>query len=173
MPCAWAIWWSAASRIANVDVKEGNSGLLCFVTVEHEITRPRGVAVQRTPGHRLSRSAQNAGPRGMAERAHDGPHPTRKTFPHRHGIQEARVDSVALFRYSALTFNSHRIHYDRRYCIEEEGYPGLVVHGPLQATVPAVLRGLDPRPRADKFSYRGVNPMFDDSGCVRECRGRR
>ena len=71
-------------------------------------------------------------------------------------------DPVLLFCFSALTFNGHRIHYDRKYCIEEEGYPGLVVHGPLQATL---LLDLCRRERPDStlslFEFWSKSPLFD------------
>ena len=71
------------------------------------------------------------------------------------------ADPVLLFRYSALTFNGHRIHYDRDYVTKVEGYPGLVFHGPMQAALmmefAARLRGAVPK----MFSYRGVQPLFD------------
>jgi 3-methylfumaryl-CoA hydratase len=67
-----------------------------------------------------------------------------------------------LFRYSALTYNAHRIHYDRRYATEEEGYPGLVVHGPLQATAAAELcRRYVPERKLRSFRFRAVRPAFD------------
>jgi 3-methylfumaryl-CoA hydratase len=71
-------------------------------------------------------------------------------------------DPVLLFRYSALTFNGHRIHYDRSYVTEVEGYPGLIVHGPLIATllVDLVQRNL-PQARIASFSFRAVGPLFD------------
>ena len=71
-------------------------------------------------------------------------------------------DDVLLFRYSALTFNAHRIHYDRRYVADVEGYPGLVVHGPLLATLLIDLLR-EHRPRADlaAFEFRAVRPVFD------------
>ncbi|HTN01081.1 MAG TPA: hypothetical protein VL132_04350 [Planctomycetaceae bacterium] len=69
---------------------------------------------------------------------------------------------MLLFRYSALTFNGHRIHYDRDYVTKVEGYPGLIVHGPLQAALQvefaARLRNGQP---SKKFVYRGVQPLFD------------
>jgi len=69
---------------------------------------------------------------------------------------------VLLFRYSALTFNSHRIHYDRRYVTEVEGYPGLIVHGPLQATLLMdLLRRRMPRAVVKAFRFRAVRPVFD------------
>ena len=73
------------------------------------------------------------------------------------------ADPVLLFRYSALTFNGHRIHYDRDYVTKVEGYPGLIFHGPMQAALQiefaAKLRGLVPK----KFAYRGVQPLFEGS----------
>jgi 3-methylfumaryl-CoA hydratase len=71
-------------------------------------------------------------------------------------------DDVLLFRYSALTFNGHRIHYDRRYVTEVEGYPGLVVHGPLMATLLAGLGSRQfPGRTATTFSFRALKPVFD------------
>jgi 3-methylfumaryl-CoA hydratase len=73
------------------------------------------------------------------------------------------ADPVLLFRYSALTFNGHRIHYDRDYVTKVEGYPGLIFHGPMQAALQiefaAKLRGRVPT----KFAYRGVQPLFEGS----------
>ena len=69
---------------------------------------------------------------------------------------------MLLFRYSALTFNGHRIHYDRRYVTEVEGYPGLVVHGPLIATLLLdLLRRELPEARVRHFAFRAVAPLFD------------
>jgi 3-methylfumaryl-CoA hydratase len=69
---------------------------------------------------------------------------------------------VLLFRYSALTFNGHRIHYDRRYVTQVEGYPGLIVHGPLIATLLVdLLRWQLPEARIVKFEFRAVRPVFD------------
>ena len=71
-------------------------------------------------------------------------------------------DDVLLFRYSALTFNGHRIHYDRRYVTEVEGYPGLVVHGPLIATLLLdLLRREEPDAEVASFRFRAVRPTFD------------
>jgi len=71
-------------------------------------------------------------------------------------------DDVLLFRYSALTFNAHRIHYDRRYATEVEGYPGLVVHGPLsQRCLMDLLRRNQPTANVERFSFRAVSPLFD------------
>ena len=143
------------SRIADVTVKTGSSGLLCFVSVEHVIRSPRGVAV-RERQDLVYRDLASGRP-ASSEKA--SPPPPRAQF------RETRIsDPVLLFRYSALTFNAHRIHYDRDYATRIEGYPGLVVHGPLQAAfmieMAARLRG--GRPPA-KFTYRGVRPLFEGS----------
>ncbi|MGV7215974.1 FAS1-like dehydratase domain-containing protein [Bradyrhizobium sp. UFLA05-112] len=140
------------SRIADVVVKTGSTGTLCFVAVEHTITSPRGVAIRERQDivYRETTSGQPATAKG--------PPPPPKA-QHR----ETHVsDAVLLFRYSALTFNGHRIHYDRDYVTKVEGYPGLIFHGPLQAALitemAAKLRG-GKAPK--KFSYRGVQPLFD------------
>jgi 3-methylfumaryl-CoA hydratase len=71
-------------------------------------------------------------------------------------------DDVLLFRYSALTFNGHRIHYDRRYVTEVEGYPGLVVHGPLLATLLLdLLRRQRPDAAVARYEFRAMRPIFD------------
>ena len=71
-------------------------------------------------------------------------------------------DDVLLFRYSALTFNGHRIHYDRRYATEVEGYPGLVVHGPLIATLLLdLLQREMPESHLAAFRFRAIRPTFD------------
>jgi 3-methylfumaryl-CoA hydratase len=75
------------------------------------------------------------------------------------------VDPVLLFRYSALTYNAHRIHYDRDYA-RSEGYPGLLVHGPLQALLMAELARRSPAPRPAEYSYRLVSPLYDGQGLV-------
>lgn len=137
------------SRIADVDVKQGRSGTLCFVTVEHRIavdgrdiiTERQDIVYRGNPTPSTDPSPEPA-PAGLHRRSFD-PMPT------------------VLFRYSALTFNTHRIHYDRPYAMIEEGYPGLVVHGPLQATLlcnlAAELRGQPPL----RFSFRSQSPLFD------------
>jgi 3-methylfumaryl-CoA hydratase len=144
------------SHITDVTMKTGSTGALCFVSVEHLIATPRGTAVRErqdivyrdiTPG------AQAAAPAKPAV----APPAARHRESH-------MADAVLLFRYSALTFNGHRIHYDRDYVTGVEGYPGLIVHGPLQTALlvefAATLRG-GAAPRT--FSYRGVQPLFEGS----------
>jgi 3-methylfumaryl-CoA hydratase len=142
------------SRIADVNIKEGRSGRLCFVAVEHEISTPRGPALKERHDI-VYRDAPSANP---AQQAPPAPgEPARKA----QWSEVKAADSVMLFRYSALTFNGHRIHYDWRYVTEVENYPGLIVHGPLQATLliefAAAIRGAGPR----VFSFRALNPLFD------------
>ncbi len=142
------------SRIADVAVKEGRSGTLCFVAVEHRISTPRGVAIlerQDIVYRDMDRPQQGA--------SAAAPPPDARQPRWRRVVQ---ADPVLLFRYSALTFNGHRIHYDRRHCIEAEGYPGLVVHGPLQATLLVELAASARGGRAPRvFEFRGVRPLFD------------
>lgn len=140
------------SRILDVQHKAGRSGPLVFVTVEHTIDRG-GDAVLRERQDLVYREA--AGP--------NDPAPTSRAAPDDHAFEmEIRPDDVLLFRYSALTFNGHRIHYDRRYVTQVEGYPGLIVHGPLIATLLLELLRLKmPGPRVARFSFRSVRPLFD------------
>ncbi len=141
-----------ASRIADVTLKQGASGPLCFVTVHHDITTPRGLAVTE----RQDIVYRDSAPRGAT------PAPSGDVVaPGRHR-RSHMADPILLFRYSALTFNAHRIHYDRSYVTDIEGYPGLVFHGPLQAALlvnyAAQLRG---HGSPKRFDYRAVAPLFD------------
>ncbi|MDI1262065.1 MAG: MaoC family dehydratase N-terminal domain-containing protein, partial [bacterium] len=139
------------SRISDVTLKTGSTGVLCFVSVEHTVSSPRGVAI-RERQDLVYRDIGGAAPPAKAP-------PPAPVARHR----ETHVsDPVLLFRYSALTFNGHRIHYDRDYVTKVEGYPGLIFHGPLQAALivefAAKLHGgIAPK----KFSYRGVQPLFE------------
>ena len=146
------------TRIADVAMKSGRSGTLCFVTLEHEVFSPRGLAIterQDVVYRDLAPPSAVVSPAIPAE----GPPPAEGPLPE--WRREMRADPVLLFRYSAITFNGHRIHYDRDYAIREEFYPGLVVHGPLQATLllgyAAEILGRHPA----AFSFRGVSPLFD------------
>ena len=143
------------SRIADVTMKTGSTGVLCFVSVEHEVTTPRGIAIRERQDI-VYRNASSGQPAPQARPAAAPP-----SAQHR---ESHMADPVLLFRYSALTFNGHRIHYDRDYVTEVEGYPGLIFHGPLQASfiveLAARLRGGRP---PKKFSYRGLQPLFEGS----------
>jgi 3-methylfumaryl-CoA hydratase len=145
-----------SSRIADVTVKTGSTGTLCFVSVNHEITTSRGVAIRERQDivyRDVATGGQNAAPAKPAAAPPAAKH------------RESHIsDPVLLFRYSALTFNGHRIHYDRDYVTKVEGYPGLIFHGPMQAALlvefAAKLHG-GTAPK--KFSYRGVQPLFEGS----------
>lgn len=143
------------SRIMDVKFKEGHGGPLVFVLVRHEIASAGKAALTEEhdivyrdhprPGEVLR--APRIAPEYLEAAAWE-----RVVTP----------DDVLLFRYSALTFNGHRIHYDRRYATEVEGYPGLVVHGPLLATLLVdLVRSNLPAAVVTHFEFRAVNPIFD------------
>ncbi|PPQ27279.1 FAS1-like dehydratase domain-containing protein [Rhodopila globiformis] len=139
------------STVQDVTVKHGRNGPLCFVLVRHDISGNDGLALVEE--HDIV-YRDMPGP-GEAPAA---PKPARTDDAWRRDIQPT---DPLLFRYSALTFNSHRIHYDRRYVTETEGYPGLVVHGPLIATLLMdLLRRNADRP-VGSFRFRAVSPLFD------------
>jgi 3-methylfumaryl-CoA hydratase len=136
-------------------MKTGSTGVLCFVSVQHEVTTSRGLAIRERQDI-VYREVSGPAPAAPAKSP-----PPPPVAQHR----ETHIsDPVLLFRYSALTFNGHRIHYDRDYVTKVEGYPGLIFHGPLQASfiveLAAKLHGGQP-PR--KLSYRGVQPLFEGS----------
>lgn len=140
------------STIVKVDTKEGRSGRLAFVTVSHEIEGPAGIAVHEE--HDIVYRDQPAP---------DAPPATPAAAPRDEAFsREITPDPVLLFRYSALTFNGHRIHYDRSYATEVEGYPGLIVHGPLIATLLLDLVHREwPGAAVTAFSFRAASPLFD------------
>jgi 3-methylfumaryl-CoA hydratase len=143
------------SRIADVQAKTGRSGTLCFVTVEHDYVTARGPAIKERQDI-VYREADSATRQDGAPEARPAPR-WRRTMT---------ADATMLFRYSALTFNGHRIHYDRTYCREVEHYPGLVVHGPLQATLliehaTAARDEARDEARPRRFTFRAVRPLFD------------
>jgi 3-methylfumaryl-CoA hydratase len=141
------------SHIASVDAKSGRSGALAFVTVRHEVTDARGLAI--TEEHDI---VYRDAPRADAPTAAAAqPARTDEAFSRR-----IVPDPVLLFRFSALTFNGHRIHYDRSYVTEVEGYPGLIVHGPLIATLLMdLLRRQRPQARIQRFAFTARSPLFD------------
>lgn len=137
------------SRIADVSLKEGRTGPLCFVTVEHRVAANGTLAIEERQD--IVYRGADAGAAGKV------PPPADKgAF-----VKPMTASPPLLFRYSALTFNAHRIHYDRPYATEVEGYPALVVQGPMQAallcTYAAEIRGAPPR----RFAFRGLSPLFD------------
>ena len=140
-----------ASRIAGVAAKDARSGPLVFVTVRHELSTREGRALGEEHDI-VYRGRPSAGSAATPPRA-----PTDEAF-----ARTVVPDDVLLFRYSALTFNGHRIHYDRRYVTEVEGYPGLIVHGPLIATLLLdLLRRERPDATVARFDFKAVSPLFD------------
>jgi 3-methylfumaryl-CoA hydratase len=140
------------SRIESVAHKAGRSGDLVFVLVKHEVRNAQGLALSEEHDivHRANPQAGDPAPAPQ-------PAPQNAAWS-----REVVPDDVLLFRYSALTFNGHRIHYDRKYVTEVEGYPGLIAHGPLIATLLAdLLRRNMPGARLLKFEFRAVRPVFD------------
>jgi 3-methylfumaryl-CoA hydratase len=140
------------SLITSVEHKTGRTGEMVFVKVQHDVFAG-GAAALREVHSIVYREAPKLGESlPPAESPARAPEFEREIHP----------DPVLLFRYSALTFNGHRIHYDRLYCEKEEGYPGLVVHGPLIATLLMDLY-LRQQPAAPvwRFHFRARRPLFD------------
>ena len=140
------------SRIASVQHKAGRTGDLLFVEVEHAFHNAQGLCLTETHDI-VYRAAAVPGAPEVPPTPADTDAPWQRTFV---------PDPVSLFRYSALTFNGHRIHYDRSYVMQEEGYPGLIVHGPLIATLLVdLLRRQRLDARVATFQFRAVRPTFD------------
>lgn len=145
------------SEILKVELKQGKSGNMYFVTVRHSIYADDTLAiieehdiVYREASNRVQTQANNQSSQIKIE---SRPYTYKKQFP---------VDTVTLFRYSAITFNGHKIHYDRAYATEVEGYPGLIVHGPLLATLLLhTFEQENPTKTVSSFEFRAVNPVFD------------
>ncbi len=138
------------SEIASVEHKRGNSGDLVFVTVRHLISDGGTLAIREEHDIVYRNAAQ------------PGDAPAKpKPAPAQAGWSiSLTADPVLLFRYSALTFNGHRIHYDLDYVRQEENYPGLIVHGPLQSTLLLELCRNQERRPVRKFDYRALHPVF-------------
>jgi 3-methylfumaryl-CoA hydratase len=139
------------STVQDVTVKQGRGGALCFVLVRHEIAGANGLALVEEHDIVYRDMPQPGEPAAT-------PRPVRED-----GVWQRDIhpDDTMLFRYSALTFNSHRIHYDRRYVTETEGYPGLIVHGPLIATLLLDLLRRNTSAPVASFRFRAVSPLFD------------
>ncbi len=136
------------TRVIDIKEKTGRSGPLVFVAVRHQISNDNGLAISEE--------------HDIVYREHGPGAPAQAAPANAAWERTIQADDVLLFRYSALTFNAHRIHYDRRYATEVEGYPGLVVHGPLIATLLMdLLRTHRPEANVERFSFRAVSPLFD------------
>jgi 3-methylfumaryl-CoA hydratase len=154
------------SEIISVQEKEGRSGRLGFVLARHEyyqddrhlVTEEHDIVYKQAPKSDTTVESVNAVLRK----------PTRTA----QWSETHRPDSTLLFKYSALTFNGHRIHYDRDFCKKDFGFPGLVVHGPLMATLlMELVRKNLPDAKVLEFSFRAKGPVFDfQSFKVEGCR---
>lgn len=138
------------SEILKVSEKEGKAGKMVFVTVKHSISSARGVAIDEEQNIVYLPMPKTYAP------APPNPAPDNLEWKEGHA-----VDPVLLFRFSALTFNAHRIHYDINYAAEVEKYPGLVVHGPLQALLLLEsARKRNPGHQPARYEFRAVRPLF-------------
>jgi 3-methylfumaryl-CoA hydratase len=142
------------STISRVEEKSGRSGPLVFVTVSHELAGSEGLALVEEQDL-VYRDAAAQGTSTELRGEHQ--------IPTAEWRQDVFPDPVLLFRYSALTLNGHRIHYDRPYAVEEESYSGLVVHGPLQATLLIDLAARNLPSPITRFEFRGQSPAFDSA----------
>jgi 3-methylfumaryl-CoA hydratase len=143
-----------ASTIDNVTTKEGRTGPLVFVKVRHELRCNGANEASLVEFHDIVYRE--------TQRPDDVTPPPQKAAQDAPWQREIVPDDVLLFRYSALTFNGHRIHYDRKYVTEVEGYPGLIVHGPLIATLLMdLLRRQMPQADVATFRFKAVRPTFD------------
>lgn len=151
------------TRLADISVKHGGTGSLVFATVTSRVYGRDGLVLE-DERRTVFREEVKAGDRNQAPRREAPPNDA----PWRRSVAP---DPVLLFRFSALTFNSHRIHYDRAWAIEVEGYPGLVVHGPLTTTLLIdFARDQNPGRRIAAYATQARAPLFDTAPF--ELRGR-
>jgi 3-methylfumaryl-CoA hydratase len=150
-------------ELADISLKTGGTGPLVFATVTSRVFGPEGLALE-DERRTAFREEVKAGERNQAPRREPAPADVawrRRVTP----------EPVLLFRFSALTFNSHRIHYDRKWAMEVEGYPGLVVHGPLTTTLLVdFARDQNPGRRVVAYATQARAPLFDTAPF--ELRGR-
>ena len=140
------------SHIKDISVKQGKTGALVFVNVAHELKTNSGLALleEHDIVYRDKPNSDNA------------PTPSKKSEIKPDFSEIFTPDPVLLFRYSALTFNGHRIHYDREYVTQVEGYPGLVVHGPLLATLLIDrFQNNNMNLTIRSFEFKALHPVFD------------
>jgi 3-methylfumaryl-CoA hydratase len=138
-----------SGEIANVEIKDGRSGTLVFVTIRYQICGDGGGVIEE------ENTVVYRGTAATATAAVAEPAPANSLWR-----REVQPDPVLLFRYSAVTFNGHRIHYDHPYVTATEGYPGLVVHGPLTATLLAEHLRAHWRASPIGLAIRARSPLF-------------
>lgn len=148
------------SKVASVQDKHGRSGWLTFVTVHHQIEQ-RGRVVVDEEQDIVYRDASPATPTPSSAAAEDGV--AKPPNAHEWSLD---ITPTLLFRFSALTYNAHRIHYDRDYATQVEGYPGLLTHGPLQALAMAEAARATGCTGDLSFEYRLTAPLFDHQGLI-------
>jgi 3-methylfumaryl-CoA hydratase len=151
------------TELTDLQVREGGTGVLIITTQTRRIFTPRGLALTEE-GDTVFREAVQPGAKSGIPKRDDVPAglPWRQTIT---------PDPVSLFRFSAITFNPHRIHYDKPYCMEVEGYPGLVVHGPLTTTLLIdFARDSNPGRSLRSYATQARAPLFDTAAF--ELRGR-
>jgi 3-methylfumaryl-CoA hydratase len=151
---------TSVSSMTKADVKTGRSGEMAFVTTRHELSvdgAPLGAEEQDI----VYRSEPPGTPPRQLPRPTATGKSTTKPGPNEQWRLDIPTDPVLLFRFSALTYNGHRIHYDRDYATATEGYPDLVIHGPLLALLALELPRVNEPLRAVKaFEYRLIRPAF-------------
>ncbi|MEM8577911.1 MAG: MaoC family dehydratase N-terminal domain-containing protein [Pseudomonadota bacterium] len=139
-----------ATQVITAERKEGRSGPLAFVTLQHQITQNGALCVTEEQDLVYRADPDPSAPRPVPPEAPEGG-----------AVRKVRFDSTLLFRYSALTFNGHRIHYDEAYAREVEGYDGLVVHGPLLAQLLMLEAG-----PLERFSFRATAPLMHHEAAI-------
>ena len=154
------------SEILKISHKTGRSGDMVFVTLAHRYSDARGIILEEEHDivYRDTPSADEiAALQALGEKIRAGQHSFERQGRH---VQAVQPDPVMLYRYSAATFNGHRIHYDVDYCRSVEGYPGLVVHGPLIATLLLNFaeNQVEPGRFIRTFEFKALRPTFDLSG---------
>ena len=138
-------------KITDITRKTGSSGELVFVDILREFKVKQQLCATENRHIVYTDSKPKTGQTDEAEIPGEW-------------IEKIKTNAVQLFRYSALTFNGHRIHYDRKYATEVESYPGLVVHGPLLATMLSLFAERQTGRKLREFSFRGKRPVFDLNG---------
>jgi 3-methylfumaryl-CoA hydratase len=160
------------SSVLAVTEKQGRSGHLTFVTVSHRVEQGGALVVDEEQDIVYRDAVATTGDTAADDASGAAAAPESTVVPPGEDEWEIEVSPVLLFRFSALTYNAHRIHYDRDYCRDVEGYPGLLTHGPLQALAMAEAaraRGGDGDGDGDghvSFDYRLKTPLFDYQGLV-------
>ena len=142
------------TTLSDIQVRKGSTGTLIFVTQTRRISTPRGLAITEDYQGAFREEVKEGEKSGIPKREEV---PAGMPWKRRH-----KADAVSLFRFSAITFNPHRIHYDKPYAMDAEGYPGLVVHGPYsQHCLSDFIRDMNPGKRMATFNMRARAPLFE------------